>query len=59
MVQPGHFGTNVLKITEEFASGVREGEGVTQKNHWKEMTAVAMMESQMRESADFLRARPE
>ena len=30
-----------------------------QKNHWKEMNPVDIMESQMSESADFLRARPE
>lgn len=30
-----------------------------QKNHWSDITAVAMTESQMSDKADFLRARPE
>ena len=30
-----------------------------QRNHWKEVSPVAMMESHIRDSADFLRARPE
>ena len=30
-----------------------------QKNHWNEVTAVAIIVSHIRESADFLRASPE
>ena len=30
-----------------------------QKNHWNEVTAVAIIESHIKESADFLRASPE
>jgi hypothetical protein len=30
-----------------------------QKNHWKETTAVAITESQIKDKADFLRASPE
>jgi hypothetical protein len=30
-----------------------------QKNHWKEVTAVAITDSHIRDKADFLRARPE
>ena len=30
-----------------------------QKNHWNEVTPVAIRESHIRERADFLRARPE
>lgn len=30
-----------------------------QKNHWNEVTPVAIIESQMSDKADFRRARPE